>query len=75
MIKDESKPVGYFKQEVVDGQRGFVISYRIKPHDSGLCHFHLKKKQGHFDSDHIYEEIQAKRCAFLKILPLPAKRS
>lgn len=75
MTKDESKPVGYFKQEPHDGQKSFVISYRISPHDSGLCHFHLKKKQGHFNSDHIYEEIQARRCNFLKMLPLPAKRS
>lgn len=73
MCKDESLPVGYFKQEPQGGQPSFVISYRIKYCDHGLCKFHYKHKQKLFDTDAHYEEIKQKYCAMLRMLPVPAR--
>ena len=74
MTKDESIPPGYFKQPPHGDGKSFVISYRIKYHDSGLCHFHLKKKQNLFNSDPRYEAIKQENCARLKMLPMPVRR-
>ena len=74
MVKDESLPIGYFKQPPHSGDKSFIISYRIKYHDSGLCHFHWKKKQNLFNSDPRYEAIKQELCARLKNLPLPVRR-
>ena len=75
MQRDESLPVGQFKQPPIAGMPSWIISYRIKYCDHGLCKFHFKKKEGHFNSDPRYEEIKQKHCAMLKLLPLPARRN
>jgi len=74
MEKDESLPAGYFKQPGAGEGKSFVISKRIKYADHGLCHFHWKKKQNHFNSDPMYEAIKQELCARLKMLPLPIRR-
>jgi hypothetical protein len=75
MVKDDSLPAGYFKQIKTDEVKSFVISRRIKYHDSGLCNFHLKKKQGLFETDNLYHEMKEKYCSMLRALGLPARRS
>ena len=74
MERDESLPVGYFKQPPQSGDKSFSIAYRTKYSDHGLCLFHYKKKLGLFDSDAYYEEIKRQQCAKLKLIPLPVKR-
>jgi hypothetical protein len=74
MVKDDSLPAGYFKQKE-QGEGSFIISNRIKYHDSGLCSFHLKSKQGLFDTENLYHDIKEKYCSMLRALGLPAKRS
>ena len=74
MVKDESLPAGFFKQPLQAGLPSYVISKRIKYHESGLCYFHLKKKQQLYNSDPIYEAIKQEQCAKLKMIPLPVKR-
>jgi hypothetical protein len=73
-VRDESLPVGYFRQPPIAGQASYIISYRIKYHDSGLCHFHWKQKQQLFNSDPRYEAIKQEYCARLKMIPLPVRR-
>lgn len=74
MERDESLPVGQFKQPPVAGMPSWVIAYRTKYCDHGLCHYHYKQKQGLFNSDPIYEAIKKEQCEKLKNIPLPVKR-
>ena len=65
MERDESLPVGHFKQPLQAGQSSYVISYRIKYCDHGLCKLHYKKKLGLFNSDPHYEAIKQEQYAKL----------
>ena len=74
MERDESLPVGYFKQPPTAGTPAFSIAYRTKYSDHGLCHFHYKQKLGLFNTDAHYEAIKKEQCEKLKQIPLPVKR-
>jgi hypothetical protein len=65
MVKDEDLPAGYFKQPSYGEGKSFVISKRIKYHESGLCSFHLKKRQGLFKTENLYHEVKEKYCSML----------
>lgn len=58
-ITDESKPVRYFKHfHLVGGSTTFTIGRGITKHSSGLCYYHLKKRNGLFNTDWIYQARQ-----------------
>lgn len=48
-IPDMDATPRYYDQGKDTVGRCFVIAYPTKPHLSGLCYFHQKKKEGLFD--------------------------
>ena len=59
IIPDESKPVKYFKHyHLVGGTVTFTVGRGITKHSSGLCYYHLKKRNGLFATDWVYQARQ-----------------
>lgn len=55
---DPETPIKFYKQESHDGFRGFTLGRSMCKHPSGLCYYHLKKKQGLFTNPTAFEQIK-----------------
>lgn len=55
---DQDSPIKYYPQEINTGFKGFTIGKSMCKHISGLCYYHLKKKQGLFTEPTILEKIK-----------------
>jgi hypothetical protein len=50
LTPDKDSPVRFFPHfNLTDGTKAFSIGRGLVKHESGLCYYHLKKKQGLID--------------------------
>jgi hypothetical protein len=66
-IPDKEGPVKYYPHhELTHGTKAFSIGYAVVKHPSGLCYYHLKKKQGFIDGLTYFEKVKLETGRALK---------